>query len=103
MNAKTIPSIFISRIAPREAQRMPNDEIVIAFDAYGTLLDTSSIAEKLASYVGDEQAKTIAGIWRKYQLEYTWRLNSMRMFKFSLVVLLATPNTKLTRSLTTTV
>ena len=51
--------------------------MVIAFDAYGTLLSTESIAKKLANHFGDEKAETLAIAWRKYQLEYTWRLNSM--------------------------
>ena len=56
---------------------MPNSSIVLAFDAYGTLLSTESIAKKLATYVGEEKAKTIAVTHRKYQLEYTWRANCM--------------------------
>ena len=51
--------------------------IILAFDVYGTLLSTESIAKKLASYFGEEKAKTLAVTWRKYQLEYTWRANSM--------------------------
>ncbi|KAH9829338.1 haloacid dehalogenase, type II [Teratosphaeria destructans] len=54
-----------------------NPRIVLAFDAYGTLLSTQSIAQKLTAHFGEEKAKTIAAAWRKYQLEYTWRLNSM--------------------------
>lgn len=54
-----------------------NEAVVVAFDAYGTLLFTESIAKKLASHFGDEKAKTIATTWRKYQLDSTWRLNSM--------------------------
>jgi 2-haloacid dehalogenase len=59
-----------------------NKDIVLAFDAYGTLLSTESIAKKLAEHFGPEQfeqekAKGIAAKWRLYQLEYTWRLNSM--------------------------
>lgn len=52
---------------------------ILAFDAYGTLLSTESIAKKLTSHFGQEKAQTIATTWRKYQLEYTWRLNSMSM------------------------
>lgn len=52
-------------------------KIIVAFDLYGTLLSTASIATKLASHFGQETADSIAAIWRKYQLEYTWRLNSM--------------------------
>jgi len=51
--------------------------MVIAFDAYGTLLSTESIAKKLAHHFGEEKAEILATAWRKYQLEYTWRLNSM--------------------------
>jgi len=53
------------------------DKTVVAFDAYGTLLSTESIAKKLAEHFGQDKAQTIATTWRKYQLEYTWRLNSM--------------------------
>lgn len=52
--------------------------VVIAFDAYGTLLSTESIAQELASHFGEEQADTLAALWRRIQLEYTWRYNSMR-------------------------
>ena len=50
---------------------------LLAFDLYGTLLSTTSIAKKLANHFGEEKANSIAAVWRKYQLEYTWRLNSM--------------------------
>lgn len=53
------------------------DQIVVAFDAYGTLLSTASISKQLAEHFTQEQAETVAAAWRKYQLEYTWRLNSM--------------------------
>ena len=52
-------------------------KIVVAFDLYGTLLSTESIAVALASHFGEDKAKSIAALWRRYQLEYTWRLNSM--------------------------
>lgn len=50
---------------------------IIAFDLYGTLLSTESIAKESAKHYGEEKATTVAATWRKYQLEYTWRLNSM--------------------------
>jgi 2-haloacid dehalogenase len=53
-------------------------ETILAFDAYGTLLSTESIADQLSAHFGAEKAKSIATKWRLYQLEYTWRLNSMR-------------------------
>ncbi|KAK7610429.1 haloacid dehalogenase, type II [Phyllosticta paracitricarpa] len=57
------------------------NNVVVAFDAYGTLLSTESIAEKLATHFGAAKAQTIAATWRKYQLEYTWRLNSMNQYE----------------------
>jgi 2-haloacid dehalogenase len=61
-------------------------QIILAFDVYGTLLSTESIAKQLTEHFGNEKATTIAAEWRKYQLEYTWRLNSMRRF-FSAFIL----------------
>ncbi|KAF7561828.1 hypothetical protein G7046_g2321 [Stylonectria norvegica] len=53
----------------------------IAFDLYGTLLSTESIAQQLAVFYGEEKASTIAAQARRYQLEYTWRINSMGMYR----------------------
>lgn len=50
---------------------------LLAFDLYGTLLSTESIATKLSEHFGEEKAASVAATWRKYQLEYTWRYNSM--------------------------
>ena len=61
---------------------MPNNTI-IAFDLYGTLLSTDSIAKDLAVHFGEEKAASLAALWRRYQLEYTWRLNSMSKLIFS--------------------
>jgi len=53
---------------------------VIAFDLYGTLLSTDSIANELAKHFRSDKAASLA--WRRYQLEYTWRLNSMSIEPF---------------------
>lgn len=50
---------------------------LFAFDLYGTLLSTASIAKALTEHYGTEAAESMQSVWRKYQLEYTWRLNSM--------------------------
>ena len=52
---------------------------IIAFDLYGTILSTSSIATKLSELlsISPSQANQVAELWRRYQLEYTWRANSM--------------------------
>ncbi len=52
-------------------------QTVIAFDLYGTLLSTESIATELAKLYGEDKAKTLAARARTLQLEYTWRSNSM--------------------------
>ncbi|KAI1207544.1 haloacid dehalogenase [Annulohypoxylon truncatum] len=54
---------------------------IIAFDLYGTLLSTESIADELAKIYGEDKAKSLAALWRRYQLEYTWRINSMGEYK----------------------
>ncbi|KAJ9201847.1 hypothetical protein DTO164E3_3285 [Paecilomyces variotii] len=59
---------------------MSHKQIIVAFDLYGTLLSTESIAKQLAEHFGQEKAQSIATAWRRYQLEYTWRLNSMDQF-----------------------
>ncbi|KAF2730441.1 haloacid dehalogenase [Polyplosphaeria fusca] len=65
-----------------------SDKIVLAFDVYGTLLSTESIAKQLAEHFGEEKANKIATEWRRYQLEYTWRLNSMEKYEpFSTITL----------------
>lgn len=56
------------------------EDIFLAFDVYGTLLSTDSIAKQLAAHFGEQKAASLAAAWRKYQLEYSWRLNSMRTF-----------------------
>ena len=50
---------------------------IIAFDLYGTLLSTGSIAQQLAKLYGEEKAQAIASQARTFQLEYSWRIASM--------------------------
>ncbi|KAI0868230.1 haloacid dehalogenase [Hypoxylon argillaceum] len=56
-------------------------KVVIAFDLYGTLLSTESIADELAKVYGADNAQSLAALWRRYQLEYTWRINSMGQYR----------------------
>ncbi|KAI0505417.1 haloacid dehalogenase [Xylaria bambusicola] len=58
-----------------------SEKVVIAFDLYGTLLSTDSIADELATIYGGDKAQSLATVWRRYQLEYTWRINSMGQYK----------------------
>jgi len=63
---------------------MAPKNIVLAFDLYGTLLSTESIAKKLATHFGEEKANSLSAKWRLYQLEYTWRLNSMSEIPYAI-------------------
>lgn len=58
-----------------------SDDIVLAFDLYGTLLSTASIATKLASHFGQDTAAALAKTWRSYQEAYTWRLTTMNQYE----------------------
>ena len=52
----------------------------IIFDAYGTLFDVNSAAEKCKSKIGDKW-ESFANYWRKTQLEYTWLRSLMDRHK----------------------
>ncbi|KAI7777064.1 hypothetical protein LA080_004027 [Diaporthe eres] len=58
-------------------------KIVIAFDLYGTILSTESIAKDLATHlnISRSKAQAVAAKWRQYQLEYTWRITAMGTYK----------------------
>ena len=49
----------------------------IVFDAYGTLFDVNSAAEKCKGKIGDEW-EGFANYWRTTQLEYTWLRSLMK-------------------------
>ena len=52
----------------------------IIFDAYGTLFDVNSAAEKCKSKIGDKW-ENFANYWRTTQLEYTWLRSLMNRHK----------------------
>ena len=52
----------------------------ILFDAYGTLFDVNSAAEKCKDKIGAEW-ETFANFWRTTQLEYTWLRSLMKRHK----------------------
>ena len=52
----------------------------IIFDAYGTLFDVNSAAEKCKERLGDKW-EGFANYWRTTQLEYTWLRSLMRRHK----------------------
>ena len=52
----------------------------VIFDAYGTLFDVNSAAEKCKNKIGDKW-EGFANYWRTTQLEYTWLRSLMKRHK----------------------
>jgi len=52
----------------------------IIFDAYGTLFDVNSAAERCKDKIGDKW-EPFANFWRTTQLEYTWLRSLMKRHK----------------------
>ena len=52
----------------------------LVFDAYGTLFDVNSAAEKCKNKIGDKW-ESFAIFWRTTQLEYTWLRSLMKRHK----------------------
>ena len=57
-----------------------NNIKAIIFDAYGTLFDVNSAAEKCKDKIGDKW-EGFANYWRTTQLEYTWLRSLMKRHK----------------------
>jgi 2-haloacid dehalogenase len=53
--------------------------MLLAFDMFGTLADTSSVKDDLESHCGD-RALEVAKVWRAKQLEYMFRVTAMGQF-----------------------
>jgi len=53
---------------------------VLAFDVYGTLIDTQGVVTKLRGLVGDN-AEEFSRVWREKQLEYSFRRGLMRAYE----------------------
>ncbi|MEX1222549.1 MAG: haloacid dehalogenase type II [Idiomarina sp.] len=51
----------------------------LAFDVYGTLIDTNGVYEKLQTYIG-ERAGEFSRRWRNKQLEYSFRRALMQNY-----------------------
>ena len=57
-----------------------NNSKAIVFDAYGTLFDVNSAAEKSKNKIGNKW-ENFANFWRTTQLEYTWIRSLMKKHK----------------------
>ena len=58
---------------------MKNSKAIV-FDAYGTLFDVNSAAEKCKDKIGNKW-ENFANFWRTTQLEYTWLRSLMKKHK----------------------
>ncbi len=54
--------------------------ITLAFDVYGTLIDTGGVMVLLGKYVGDK-APEFSRVWREKQLEYSFRRGLMQNYE----------------------
>lgn len=52
----------------------------LAFDVYGTLIDTHGVVKALKKHLGD-QARSFSAGWREKQLEYSFRRGLMRRYQ----------------------
>ena len=67
--------------ASRDPARIPRMKTVLAFDVYGTLIDTSGVVTRLEELVGAEIAEEFSRTWREKQLEYSFRRGLMRRYE----------------------
>jgi 2-haloacid dehalogenase len=54
--------------------------ITLAFDVYGTLIDTHGLVAKIAEFAGDGAAE-FSRVWRDKQLEYSFRRGLMQNYE----------------------
>jgi 2-haloacid dehalogenase len=54
--------------------------IAIAFDIYGTLINTHGVVDELERHLG-ERARLFSSLWRDKQLEYSFRRGLMRRYE----------------------
>ena len=54
---------------------------VLAFDVYGTLINTYGMVDLLQRYIGEEKALPFATMWRDKQLEYSFRRSMMDRYE----------------------
>ena len=53
----------------------------LAFDVYGTLIDTNGVIQSLETMIDADQAKQFSAIWRDKQLEYSFRRGLMNRYQ----------------------
>lgn len=59
---------------------MDNQAYTLAFDVYGTLIDTDGVLSHLESLMASEKAMQVSRTWRDKQLEYSFRRALMQSY-----------------------
>ena len=59
---------------------MTKSQQVLAFDVYGTLIDTQALTHELSKLCGDK-ATLFAKLWREKQVEYSFRRGLMQRYE----------------------
>lgn len=54
--------------------------VTLAFDIYGTLINTHGVVTRLQEFIGDD-AQTFSNVWRDKQLEYSFRRGLMKQYQ----------------------
>ena len=65
----------------RPARHMMPMETTVAFDVYGTMIDTQAITAVLRDYLAGRTASDFAKVWREKLLEYSFRRGLMRQYE----------------------
>jgi len=55
--------------------------VTLAFDVYGTLIDTHGVVAKLQQVIGADTAQEFSHTWREKQLEYSFRRGLMQNYQ----------------------
>ncbi len=64
----------------RRGDSLEMKKITLAFDVYGTLMDTAGVTRALEQYAGD-RAAAFSDLWRQKQLEYSFRRGLMQNYQ----------------------
>jgi 2-haloacid dehalogenase len=80
-----MPHDFAQTLARYQADNSNYKQVIampmtLAFDVYGTLIDTHGVVEKLQGMVGDK-ARAFSQTWRDKQLEYSFRRGLMQLYE----------------------
>ncbi|MHA6621096.1 haloacid dehalogenase type II [Pseudonocardia sp. DLS-67] len=71
----------VPAVAPAEPPPPASGGEALVFDLYGTLVDPLAISAELEAAMSRADAQRVARVWRRTQLEYTFRLTVMGRYE----------------------